>query len=99
MSNKVVIDKDILGWGNDHEEDLLKLYKKVLKVGADPDLPQRISDDEVASYCKNNDCDLLTADRTAYTHDFKVGIKTVEISRYGWYREGDKPIYLIKIID
>jgi hypothetical protein len=24
MGNKVVIDKDILGWGNNHQEELLK---------------------------------------------------------------------------
>jgi len=99
MADKVVIDKDILGWGSDQEGELLKQYKKVLYVGKDPDLPQRSFDDEVASYCKNNNCDLLTGDGKAYTHCFEAEIKTIQITKYAWYKDGDRPIYLIRIID
>lgn len=99
MRDTVVIDKDILGWGKEHEEELLKQYEKVLKVGIHPELPQRSFDDKVASYCKNNNCDLLTGDQKAYSHYFDVGIRTIQITRYAWYKEGDRPVYLIKIID
>ncbi len=98
MSNKVVIDKDILGWGDDNEEELLKQYDKVLKVGIDPDLPQRSFDDKVASYCRNNNCDLLTGDRTAYAYFFEIGISTLQITRYDYWKKGDRPVYRIKII-
>lgn len=99
VGDRVVIDKDILGWGNEHEEELLKQYGEVLKVGIDAELPQRSFDDKVASYCKYNNCDLLTGDQKAYSHYFDAGIKTIQITRYAWYKEGDRPIYLIKIID
>lgn len=98
MADKIVIDKDIIGWGNLHEKQLSNNYAKILKVGIDPDLPQRKRDDEIASYCKDNDCDLLTADNEAYTYYYNVNIKTVEITRYGYDEKAEKYIYLIKII-
>lgn len=95
----VVIDKDILGWADEHLEDLSKSYEEVLKIGQIPALPQRNSDVQTASFCKINGCDLLTGDGTAYTHYFNAGITAVQISRYGWYAKADKPIYLIKIVE
>lgn len=98
MADKVVIDKDIVGWGNKHEEELSKDYDKILKVGIDADLPQRKHDKEIASYCKNNNCDLLTADIKAYTYYFDAEIKTIQITRYGFDKKADKHIYRIKIV-
>lgn len=94
---KVVIDKNILGWGNQHSEELLRKYEKIINVGGDV-LPQRSVDKEIAAYCKKHDCDLFTADSTAYIHYFEAGIKTVQISQYDWIKKGDNPVYLIKII-
>ncbi len=99
MADKVVIDHDILGWGEEQEQELAKLYTKILKVGIDAELPQRSFDVKVASYCKNHDCDLLTGDKTAYMHYFDAGIKTIQMTRYAWYQDGDRPVYLIKIVD
>jgi hypothetical protein len=98
MNNRVVIDKDILGWGEEHKEKLLKHYVDVLMVGDSPNLTQRSFDREVASYCKNNNCDLLTGDRTAYDHYFEAGVTTVQITAYDWYKSGDRRIYLIRIV-
>ena len=99
MVQRIVIDKDILG--SLDEKDLLRSYEKIYKVGDDPDLPQRSSDEEIASYCKNNNCDLLTGDKTAYTKYLRTGIKKVQISEYTWLsrQKGDKPVYLIEIVD
>ena len=99
MADKIVIDKDIIGWGNLHEKQLSNDYVRILKVGIDPDLPQRKRDDEIASYCRDNECDLLTADTEAYTHYFEVNIKTVAITRYSYDEKADKRIYLIQIIE
>lgn len=99
MTDTVIIDHDILGWGNEEQKELSKQYRRILKVGQDPELPQRSFDDKVASYCKDNNCDLLTADRTAYTHYFDAGIKTIQMTKYAWWKEGDRPVYLIRIID
>ena len=98
MADKVVIDHDILGYGNEHEKELLEQYGKILKVGIDQELPQRSFDDKVAVFCKKNNCDLLTADAKSYTWSYEAGIKTVQISRYGWWKGGDRPIYLVKFI-
>lgn len=97
MGHRVVIDKDILGWGTEHKPDLLKSYEEVLMVGSIPDLPQRSSDKEVATFCMNNDCDLLTGDLKAYDHYFTAGVRTVQITAYDWIHKADKRVYLIEI--
>jgi hypothetical protein len=50
----VFIDHDILEWGEDHREELLKKYHKIMKVGSEPGLERRKSDLIVAFYCKKN---------------------------------------------
>ena len=93
LSN-AVIDKDILGWGNDHAEEIVARYSQKLEVGKHSDLPQRSFDSDVAKYCKVNDCVLFTGDQRAYTHFFEAGIKTIQVSQYDWYQPADKPVYL-----
>jgi hypothetical protein len=95
----VVIDHDILGWGEDHREGLLKTYQKIVKVGTEPGLERRKSDLVVASYCKKNDCDLLTGDLRAYQYYFDAGVKSVQISRYDWETGPDKAVFLIQILE
>ncbi len=97
--SKAVIDKDILGWGDDHAREIVARYNEKLEVGKHSDLPQRSFDSDVARYCKANDCVLFTGDQRAYTHFFEAGIKTIQVSQYDWYQQADKPVYLIKIID
>ena len=99
MSKKAVIDHDILGWGDEQAASLSKQYGGILKVGLHPDLPQRSFDDKLALYCRNNNCDMLTADKEAYTHYFEAGIKALKITKYDWWKKGDRPIYLIEIVD
>jgi hypothetical protein len=55
----------------------------------DANLPQRSFDDKVASFCKNNNCDLLTGDGKTYTNYFDAGIKTIQITTYAWYKDGE----------
>ncbi len=97
MARQVVVDKDILGWADEHLKDLQKNYDRILQVGKHPDLPQRSFDEVVAAYCQKNDCDLVTGDARSYTHFFDVGIKSVHISRHDYWKKADKPIYLIRI--
>lgn len=96
MGSKVIIDKDVLGWGDENEEQLSRKYK-ILRVGKHPELPQRIDDKDIASYCIKNNCDLLTGDSTSYTHFFDAGAKTLMVTRYDWWKKADKPIFLIQI--
>lgn len=96
MARKVVIDNDILGWGNDNKNNLLKLYEEVLMVGSHPDLQEGDGDQKIAAYCLSNDCDLLTADIKAYNKRFKAGAHSVHIAAYDWWQKGNRQIFLIK---
>jgi hypothetical protein len=44
----VVIDHDILGWGKEHEQELLKTYQMVHLVGGETGLERRKPDSAVA---------------------------------------------------
>ena len=99
MSTKAVIDMNILGWGDEHNSELLQQYEEILQVSKDPNLPSRMFDKTIASYCRDNDCDLFTSDRKAYTHYYKIGVRRVEISEYDWWYTGNRPVYLVKIIE
>lgn len=97
---RVLVDHDILGWGNQRSAELLKQYEKVLKVGSELGLERRKPDTIIASYCKENDCDLLTGDVRAYQHFFDVGVKAVQVSRYAWIAEPtDKAVFLVQIAE
>ncbi len=97
MAIKVVIDKDILGWGSEQENELRSTYQDILQVGKHQDLPQRSFDENIAAYCRQNDCDLITGDARSYTHFFKAGVQWVRITQYDWWEKADKPIYLVQI--
>jgi len=97
MATGVIIDHDILGWGDEHKAELLKDYGSIKPVSNDPDLPQRAFDTEIAAYCKKNNYDLMTGDAKSYTHCFKVGIKAVRIRQYDWWKKGDRSVYLVQI--
>jgi hypothetical protein len=96
---KVVIDKDILGWADEHKEELLKEYNEVLQVSKHQDLPQRSFDEKIAEYCRQNGCDLMTGDAKSYTHFFEAGIKSVRITKRDFWKKADKPVYLVHIED
>jgi len=46
MRNIAIIDHDILGWGDEQKDVLLKKYKEIRRVGHHPDLPRRSFDDK-----------------------------------------------------
>jgi len=73
MASRIVVDHNILGWGDTHRDELLKRFKEVIQVGKHSDLPRRAFDNEVAAYCELRDCALITADAKAYTHFFEAG--------------------------
>tara|TARA_B100001971_G_C17909147_1_gene391975 strand:+ start:132 stop:437 length:306 start_codon:yes stop_codon:yes gene_type:complete len=99
MSDIIVIDNDILGWGKENKDNLLKLYKEVRMVGSHPNLNERDLDHEIATYCIENNCDLMTGDIRAYDKHYKAGVHTVQITDYDWWETGRKRILLIKIIE
>ena len=96
---KVVIDLHVTGWKGLHEEELLKQYDDLLKVGQHSDLPQQIDDKTLGSYCKNNNCLLITSDKRAYASFFQKGTETIQISQYGFDTEANRPVFIIRILD
>ncbi len=98
MAGNLVVDRDILGWADGQKSRLLKTYESIVLVGADT-LPQRSTSREVAIFCKENNCDLLTGDAKAYLHYFQAQIPAVRIFQYDWDVRGGKPILLIQILD
>jgi hypothetical protein len=97
MNPRVVIDYNILGWGEKHREDLLKTFREVILVGKHPDLSRRSFDREVAGYCKLHDCVLITADARAYTHFFDAGVESVVISKVERWDVSDADLFMIKV--
>jgi hypothetical protein len=93
----VVIDYNILGWGDKNREMLLKRYQEVFEVGKHVDLPRRSFDKEIATFCNSHDCALITADSKAYTHFFEAGIMAVTISRLERWAVSDADLYLVEI--
>ena len=63
-------------------------------------MKQRDYDEVLATFCKDNECELLTADNRAYLHFFtEKKIKNVQVSEFVYEDKADRPIYLVKIID
>lgn len=101
---KVIIDNDTHGWADAHEDDIEKTYDEIIKVGRTKIddkivVPAESKDELIGNYCFENNFELLTADKGAYTKIFRdARIKTVKITQYDIWEEGKRPIYLIKIL-
>ena len=94
----VLIDQNCKWLVNEDSKKYLENYDKVFVVGID--LKQRDYDETLATFCKENECELLTADNRAYIHFFsEKKIKTVQISEFIYEDKADRPIYLVKIVD
>lgn len=99
MTHKVLIDYNALGWADQEAEKIKKDYEEILRVGEVPNLPMKAKDNEIASYCEEQNCDLLTTDKRAYTEMLtNHRVKAVQISRYDWDDSGNKQVYLIQIL-
>ena len=100
MGKNAIIDKDILGWGNENKDEISKNYVEIIKVeGNDPPLPEGTSDPDIAKYCYDKNCDLFTGDKKFYTDFFEnKNVESVLIKKYAYWKTGNKPIFLIKIV-
>lgn len=93
----VLIDQNCKWLVSDDSRTLLKAYKKIFVVG--DDLKQREYDENLATFCMDNDCELLTADNRACIHFFRdKRIKNIQLSEFIYEHKADRPIYLVKII-
>lgn len=94
----VLIDQNCKWLRKEENKKYLENYDQIFEVGVN--LKQRDYDETLASFCKDNQCDLLTADNTAYIHFFtEKKIKSVQISEFIYEDKADRPIYLVEIAD
>ena len=94
----VLIDQNCKWLVNEDAKKHLKNYDRIFVVGID--LKQRDYDEALATFCKDNDCELLTADNRAYIHFFsEKKIRNVQLSEFIYEDKADRPIYLVKIVD
>ena len=95
----VVVDKHLTGWKDLDEDKLMDSYDEILFVGEHQDLLEDMSDERIGAYCKKNNCDLITADRTSYTEFFEKGTETLLIKKYGLNADSGQKIYVLKILE
>ena len=93
MSTSVLVDYQIKGWGTKNEEQIRQAYTDVKYVGESPNLPSDCSDHVIASYCLDNDCDLLTHDKKAYIPWLDQGADKVHISIFS---RSNQTVYLVQ---
>ena len=97
MAN-VLIDQNCKWLTNEDSKRLLDTYDDIFVVG--DHLKQREYDENLATFCMDNCCELLTADNRAYIHFFMdKRIKNVQISEFVYEHKADRPIYRVKIMD
>ena len=87
------------GWADENETKIYTDYEEILRVGIEPNPPQDSSDEIIATFCEENNCDLLTGDKKAYAKLLiNSRVKAVQISRYDHDSSGGKEVYLVKIL-
>ncbi len=102
MTN-VVIDHDVIGWAHSNMQKIKAIYDTIYIVGTNnsPEelMNNNISDLNIAKYCLNNECDLITADKKSYVDWFNSynRINKLIISKFDYWNEGNRPILLIQI--
>ncbi len=95
---KVIIDEDILKVADNIE--LKEKFTEVISIGKIKELPAGSKDEKIGGYCYENGYDLLTADKEAYVKFFRdARIKSVIITNYGVFKEGNRLIFRIQIIN
>ena len=88
----VLIDYQIKGWAQRNEDAIRSDYSDIRYVGDPPNPDSDNSDSVLASFCLDNGCDLLTADKKAYVPWLEQGAE-VRISRFA---AGGQSVYRIR---
>ena len=97
MNRGVLIDYHLVGWSAKNEQQIRKKYSDIHRVGEQNVLAADRSDSELASFCLERGCDLMTCDKKAYAPMLKKrSIRFVQIYEYDMNKESDQQIYVIK---
>ncbi len=95
MNDRILVDYQIIGWAKRNEQKIHLSYKQILYVGTPPSPGRDSSDSRLASFCKSNDCDLLTSDQRAYL-PFLTECNAGEV-RISLFDTGSQNVYLVKM--
>lgn len=93
MRDTVVIDYQLRGWAKNSEEKIKQTYKNIKYVGEPPNPPSDASDSTIALHCRENKCDMLTSDKSAYTTWLDNYNDVVRISIFA---RDEKTIYTVQ---
>ena len=99
MAHRVLIDYNRIGWADKNRDTIGRDYPEILRVG-DGSNPWHDADDgEIASFCEENGCDLLTGDKQVHGSFLRnPHVGAVQISEYGLDEAAKQRVYLIKIV-
>ena len=98
VANKAIVDENILKFSS--SQKLKEEYDEVILIGEIKELPPGSRDEKIGAYCYEHGCDLFTSDKKAHDKFFRdARIKSVIISNYGVFEEGNRLIYKIQIIN
>ena len=103
MTNAVVVDHDVIGWAYENMQKIKSQYTTINIIGknSSPEelMNSNISDLNIAQYCLENNCDLITADKKSYIDWFNKtnGINKLIVSKYDYWNGGQRPIIRIQI--
>lgn len=97
MNRGVLVDYHLAGWSVKNEPQIRKNYSDIHRVGEPDVLAGNSPDPELASFCLERGCDLMTCDREAYVPILKKrGVRSVQIYEYDTNKESGQQIYVIK---
>ncbi|MDE0526158.1 MAG: hypothetical protein OXI27_06140 [Thaumarchaeota archaeon] len=97
MNRGVLIDYQLAGWSIENEPQIRKNYSDIHRVGKPNVLADDSTDSELASFCLERGCDLMTCDKEAYAPMLKKrGVKFVQIHEYDMNEKSGQQIYVIK---
>ena len=98
MAKRVLIDEGKSHLESEHRDKILRSYGEILCVGGDGAPSSGSSDAEIAAFCEDRCCDLLTGDARAYTRLLDVGrIEEVRISKYLYDDKSGQQVYRIRM--
>jgi len=103
LTDTVVIDHDVIGWAYENMQKIKSQYTNINIIGknSSPEelMNSNISDLNIAQYCLENNCDLITADKKSYIDWFNKtnGIDKLIVSKYDYWNGGQRPIIRIQI--
>ena len=99
MTRDAIIGEDIRGWFINDNRGHLEGYDNAYAAGLNGDLPWLDSIEKITTFCKENNCDLFTSDKKSYSMYFDDKVKSIQITKKAHWRDGNRAIFMMRIIE